>query len=107
MRLLILVRASFRSSGSRPKVGVKAPAGSRLRRQYTGRGTLATGTPAAAPDGVTGNGVRVCVHPLRMLWQARGRYCKSQRCSAVEGLGGFGQCVKRGVEAVLAAPVGV
>src|SRR6516165_7755894 len=41
------------------------------------------------------------------LWRAQGRhYCKAESCSAVEGLGGFGQCVKRGVEAVLAAPVG-
>lgn len=35
-----------------------------------------------------------------------GRHCRAERCSAVEGLGGFGQGVKRGVEAVLAAPIG-
>ena len=31
---------------------------------------------------------------------------RAERCSAGEGLGGVGQCVERGVEAVLAAAVG-
>lgn len=43
--------------------------------------------------------------PARMLYRGRADNCEAERFSAVVGLG-FGQRVKRGVEAVLAAPVG-
>ncbi len=65
-----------------------------------------TGSPAATlmVSGITGGGFPFT--PLQMLWQPPGPTLQGRECSAVRGLGGFGQRIKRGVEAVLAAPVG-
>src|ERR1700755_249554 len=91
---------------SRPKLGVQARGGSGLRRQHTGRGTRVAVTPACSWPLMV-SWVTRRVSSSGSLWWAQGRhYCKAESCSAVKGLGGFGQCVNRGVEAVLAAPVG-
>jgi hypothetical protein len=95
-------------TGSRPKVGVNAPAGSlrgfgvsvraeKLRRQVR----------PPLPLMVSGITRHVFVQRAPNALAASGaRHCRAERCSGVESLSGFGQCTNRGVEAVPAAPVG-